>query len=125
MGAGSAILSAIEAAERFLLRSGREAGFEMIFSEVSIRLTLAPLRTIFCSPFFRFFLGPAVLLFALCRFCAELVVVVVSEAVGVAIHGVDGSPSLEDQMRYAILLRVCRRYTMSWEYEWLRFGCRG
>ena len=53
-------------------------------------------------------------------FCVELVVVVVSEAVGVAIHGVDGSPSPEAQMRYVILLRVCRRYTTSWEYEFAR-----
>ena len=50
-------------------------------------------------------------------FFFELAVVVVSEPVGVVIHGVDGSPSPEDQMMYAIILRVCRRYTTSWEYE--------
>ena len=73
------------------------------------------------------FLGPVILLFALCLFCIVLVVVVMSDAVGVIIYGVDGSPSPEDQMRYTILLHVCWRYTMSWEYAsawswvpWLR-----
>ena len=127
VGAGSAVLSAIEAAEHFLLRSDCDDGFEMIFSEVSICHTLTPPRTILCSPFFRFFLGLVVLLFALCLFCVELVVSDVSEVVEVAIHGVDWSPSSEDQMMYAILLHICQRYSTSWEYKsarsqllWLR-----
>ena len=53
------------------------------------------------------------MLFIMCLFRVELVVVVVSEAVGVVIHGVDGSPSSEDQMRYTILLHVCQRYITS------------
>ena len=87
-----AIPYAIEATESFFLRSGREAGFEMIFSDISIYCTRTPPRTILCSPLFQFFLGPAILLFALCLFCVALAAVVVSETVGVTIHGVDGSP---------------------------------
>ena len=115
MGTGSAVLCAIEAAEHFLSRSGCKAGFEMNFSGFSISLTLTPPGTILCSFFFQFFRGPVALLISLCLFCVGLVVIVMSETVGVVIHGVGGSPSPEDQMRYAILLCVCRRYTTSWE----------
>ena len=90
----------METAERFLFRSLRKVEVAMIFSNVSIHCTRTPLRAICGSFFFWFFLGPSVVMFAVRLFCAEFVAVIVSAAVGVVTHGVEGSPSSEDQMRY-------------------------
>ena len=103
VGVGLVVSSAVETAERFLFRSLRKVEVAMIFSNVSIRFTQTPLRAISRFLFFRFFLGPAVVVFAVRLFCVQSVAVVVSAAVGVAIHGVEGSQSPEDQMRYASL----------------------
>ena len=43
--------------------------------------------------------------------------VIASAAVGVAVHRVDGSSIPEEEMRYAIRRRVCRKSSTSWEYE--------
>ena len=88
-------------AECFLLRGVCKVGVAMIFSNVSIPRTHTPPRAICGSCFFRVFLVPAVVVFAVLLFRVEFVAVVVSAAVGVAIHGVEGSPCPGDQMRYA------------------------
>ena len=98
-----------------MLRSGRGAESLVNLSDVSIRRTFNPLRTMRCSFLFRFLVAPVVAAVVSHPFLfrVEFVLVAVLEDVGVAIHGVDESSRPGDQMRYAILWRVCRRYTMS------------
>ena len=66
---------------------------------------------------FPFFLDPLVAVVVCQLVCVEFGLDVVLGVIGVAIHGVDGSSIPDDQMRYAILWRICRWYTMSWEYK--------
>ena len=103
VGAGRVISSAMEAAKHFLLRSGCKVESSVIFSDVSIRRTFTPPRTMQCSFFFQFFLDPVVDVVGICLFCVEFSVVAVLRAVRVAIHGVEGFSSPDDQMRYVIL----------------------
>ena len=91
-------------------------GLSCLF-DVSIRCTHTPPRAICCSLFFQFFLGPVVVLVAVRLFCVEFVAVLVSAAVGVAIHGVEGSLSPEAQRRCVSLLYVFQRSTTPWEYK--------
>ena len=109
--------SAMEAVECFSLRSVREIESATFFSNVSIHCTHTSPRAICCSLFFQFFLGLVVVLVAVRLFCVEFVVVLVSAAVGVAIHGVEGSLSPEAQRRCVSLLYVFQRSTTPWEYK--------
>ena len=106
----------MEAAEHFLLRSGCSVEGLVIFFDVSIRRTFTPPRNMRCSFLLQFFFAPVAAAVISRIFCVEFIVVAVLEAMGVTIHGVDGSSSPDDQMRYEILWRVCWRYRMSWEY---------
>ena len=106
VGDGLAVSSAMKAAERFLLRSIRKVEVATNLTDVSIICTRTLLRAICCSLFFQFFLGLVVVLVAGRFVCVEFVVVLVSAAVGVAIHGVEGYLSPEDQIRYASCLHV-------------------
>ena len=113
VGAGCAVSYAMDAAERFLLRSGSKVESSAFFFNVSIRCTLAPPSTMWCSFFSLFFLDPVVAAVISRLFCVEFDVVAVLGAVGVAIHGVEGSSSADDQMRYVIFQCICRRSTTS------------
>ena len=96
VGTGVPVSSATDLAERFLLRSGCEIEFRVNFSEVSRLLTFTPPRTILWCPFFCFLFGPGVFTAAFRCLSVGLPVYVVSVAVGVAIHGVDGSSMPEE-----------------------------
>ena len=91
-----AVSSATYSALRFLLRSGRGVEFGVNLSEVSRLLTFTPPRTILSCPFFCFLFGPVVFPAAFHRLFVGLPVHGVSVAVGVAIHGVDGSSMTEE-----------------------------
>ena len=107
----------MEAVECFLLRSGCSFESSVNSSDVSIRRTFTPPRTMRCSFLLRLFIASVVAAIVSRLFHAEFVAVAVLEAAGVAIHGVDWCSSRDNQMRYAILWRVCQRSTTSWEYE--------
>ena len=96
VGTGVSVSSATDFAERFLLRSGRGVEFGVNLSEVSRLLTFTPPRTILSCPFFCFLFGPGVFPAAFRRLFVGPPVHVVSVAVGVAIHGVDGSSMPEE-----------------------------
>ena len=81
----------MEAAERYWLRSGREVESLVNLSDVSIRYTLTPTRTMRCYFFFLCFLDPIVAVVGSRLFRAEFGSVAVLEAVRVTIHGVEGS----------------------------------
>ena len=96
VGAGHAVFSAMEAVDRFLLRSGRGVESPVIFSDISNRCTFTPPRIMLYSFLFQFFLAPVVAAVISCLFCVEFVDVTVLEAVRAAIHGVDESSRPDD-----------------------------
>ena len=105
----------MEAVECSLLRSDRGVKGLMNVFNVSLRCTFTLPRTMQCSFLFQFVLAPVIAAVVSRLFCVEFFAVAVLEAVGVAIHDVDGSSSPDDQMSYTSLWRVCQRYTMSCE----------
>ena len=80
----------------------------MYVSDVSLRRTMTPPRTIRCS--FRFLFLPDLydVVAAVRPVRVRLGLPAVWGAIGVALHGVVGSFNPEYQMRYAMRRRVCQ-----------------
>ena len=107
MGGGWAGSSAIEAADLFLFISGRGCVSSVYVSDVSLRLSLTPPRTICCSFHFLFFPGLFDVVVAVLPVLVLFVLPDVLVAVGVLLHGVVGCSNHDDHMRYAMRQRVC------------------
>ena len=96
VGAGWVVSSAMEAVERFLLRSGRGVECSVNVSDVSLRRTRTLPRTMQFSFLFRFFLDPFIAV-VVCRLVlVDVGLDVVLEFVEVEIRGVDGSSMPDD-----------------------------
>ena len=108
VGGGWAVLSTIEAADLFLFISGHGRVWSVYVSDVSLRLSLTPPRTVRCSFHFLFFPGLFDVVVAVLPVLILFVLPILLVVVRVVLHGVVGCSNHDDHMRYAMRRRVCR-----------------